>query len=357
MRQQYIHNRNNLLHVLPPRSSAILIAGNELVSRTADTAYTLRQDSNVLYLSGIQHPRIALLADIAKNLWWLVIPQSSVTEKIFNGAVNWDETAQQAGLDGCIEWSHAMAILHTKSTTGDVYLNVAGKQRQHGVFYNPYRSYIEAKLRRQKIITHDIQPYMARLRMIKQSYEIAAITQAVRITLSVMRSYIDSPQKMSMQSEQKIANTITAAFYTHNVMHAYDPIIASNANAATLHHSPDKTVIQPGSTVLFDVGAEYDGYAADISRTVHMGTQQEITQLVEAVTAAQHTLIQSIKPGGSWRSLHKLAIQELKIIAQNHRLLKDQATEQQELENITKRPSHNRTISACNWALFRARCT
>ena len=325
MSQRYIYNRNKLMQSLPPQCAALLIAGNESMGRTGDTTYPFRQDSNMLYLCGIQQPRIALIGDVAQNQWWLVIPQTTLVEKIFDDANDWGETAQRAGLNGCIEWAQAIALLRRKSKKGDIYYNMAAKKRMHGVFNNPLRSYISEKLRRQNIALHDARPYIARLRMIKQPYEIRALTQAVRITQSTLHPYVESPQKLILQTEQRIANTITAEFYNNDVMHAYEPIVAANTNAAILHHLPDETVIKSGSTILFDVGAEYDGYAADISRTIQIDAPQETVQLIEDVMAVQQTLIQSIKPGGYWKALHEQAINELENVAQNHRLLKHQA--------------------------------
>ncbi len=325
MSKQFIHNRSKLIESLPHGSTAVMIAGNAALSRNADTAYPFRQDSNVLYLSGIRRPRVVLLGDIVKNRWSLVVPELTHVEKIFDDSDGWEQIMELAGLDDCIDWRQAISLLKEHSAKGTIYYNFPYKRQQHGLYTNPFQADVRARLKRAGISVEDVRSYTARLRMIKQDYEIDAITQAVRITESALSGYINKPRQLVGVTEQTVAAAITANFYTRGVGHAYDPIVASAKNAAILHHYPDDTVIQSEGAVLFDVGAEYNDYAADISRTIDIGSSNEMQRLIDDVSNVQRVLIQSITPGGSWKELQARATQELTLVANRHSSMKNQS--------------------------------
>lgn len=325
MNNRYNYNRQKLVQSLPTGSSAVIIAGNAVLSRNADTSYPFRQDSNVLYLSDIRRPRVALLADIEKDRWSLVVPDLTHVEKIFDDSDGWEQTVKQAGLNDCIEWRHAISLLKERSAKGAIYYNYPNKRRQYGTYANPFQADVLSRLKRGGIFAEDVRPYTARLRMIKQNYEIDAITQAVRITELALSGYINKPQQLIGTTEQAVADAITANFYTRGVVHAYDPIVAFANNAATPHHYPDDSMIRSGGAVLFDVGAEYNGYAADISRTLSIGSSNDMQKLIDDVTNVQQVLIRSISPGGSWKELHACAVKELTVVAGRHRYMKNQS--------------------------------
>jgi Xaa-Pro aminopeptidase len=84
---------------------------------------------------------------------------------------------------------------------------------------------------------------------------------------------------------------------------AYGSIVGSGANGTTLHYMRDSDPVRPGDLVVMDAGAEYRGYAADITRTIpvtgrYTPEQRELYQLVRD---AQDAAEQRSKPGMSIR--------------------------------------------------------
>jgi Xaa-Pro aminopeptidase len=315
------HNRRALLASLPERAAAVLIAGNATVSRNADTPFAFRQDSNVLYLSGIERPGIALLADIASDKWYVILPKVSKVEKTFDDHQGWNDIAINAGLDGCMDITEAIALLNTKKQLGEVYTNNAPAIKNHGVYANPFRATWSVRLRRHGIIPKDVRPYIANLRMIKQPYEIKMIQQAIQHTHSAIAEISNSVNELSRMTELQVANKITAKLYANNLEHAYQPIVASGANAAVLHHQPDVSRIENNKGLLFDIGAEYYGYAADISRTIVIGGNASLERLIKDVQLVQAELIRNLRPGVAWKTLHSDAVSLLADLARKHELL------------------------------------
>ncbi|MBT5635009.1 MAG: Xaa-Pro dipeptidase, partial [Gammaproteobacteria bacterium] len=104
---------------------------------------------------------------------------------------------------------------------------------------------------------------------------------------------------------------------------AYDTIVAGGNNACTLHYIQNSEPLNDGDLVLIDAGAEWAGYAADITRTFPINgrftTPQR--QLYEIVLAAQQAAINQVQPGKRWNAPHQAAVRvitqgllELKIL-------------------------------------------
>jgi Xaa-Pro aminopeptidase len=96
---------------------------------------------------------------------------------------------------------------------------------------------------------------------------------------------------------------------------AYWPIVAGGANSCVLHYRENNRTLRDGDLLLIDAGCEYDGYAADITRTFPIngtfsGPQREVYELV---LAAQMAAIAEVRPGQHWNAAHDAAV---KVLAQ-----------------------------------------
>lgn len=94
---------------------------------------------------------------------------------------------------------------------------------------------------------------------------------------------------------------------------AYDSIIGSGPNSAVLHVAPSHRVLQAGDLVLIDAGAQYLGYASDVTRTYpvnhRLDPQQE--ELHAVVHAAERAAIERCRVGVEWRDVHLTAALEI----------------------------------------------
>ncbi|HYK66281.1 MAG TPA: M24B family metallopeptidase, partial [Patescibacteria group bacterium] len=94
---------------------------------------------------------------------------------------------------------------------------------------------------------------------------------------------------------------------------SYPSIIASGPNAATLHYISNDREMRTGELMLIDAGAEYDFYAADITRTWPVGARFSGLQrsMYEIVLDAQLKAIDTIKPGAHFDDPHEAALRVL----------------------------------------------
>ena len=82
---------------------------------------------------------------------------------------------------------------------------------------------------------------------------------------------------------------------------SYDTIVATGpVHAALPHHAPTHTIIEPGHTVIIDVGALVDGYHSDMTRSFVVGVpSQQQLEMYELVLAAQLAGVAAVRPGAS----------------------------------------------------------
>ena len=94
---------------------------------------------------------------------------------------------------------------------------------------------------------------------------------------------------------------------------AYNSIVGAGANACVLHYRANAAQAKDGDLVLIDAGAEYRGYAADITRTFPVNGRFSSVQraVYELVLAAQAAAIEAVKPGAAWMAPHEAAVKVL----------------------------------------------
>jgi len=149
---------------------------------------------------------------------------------------------------------------------------------------------------------------IARLRMHKSPEELSMIQHAVDVTLAAHRAAWK--RRAPGLYEYQVAATMTDSYFDAGCQRsAYAPIVGSGPNSTILHYSRDSRRMDRGELLLMDVGAECDGYAADITRTIPVGARFDKRQreIYEIVLGAQNAVIAAIKPGVPLSELSKLA--------------------------------------------------
>lgn len=125
--------------------------------------------------------------------------------------------------------------------------------------------------------------FLSPLRMIKDEYEIKQIRKACAITADTLWFLINDLRPG--MNEKQIARLLQEGFLKRGADGlAFSSIVASGINSATPHHEPSNRVLERGDMVTIDCGALVNGYHADMTRTVFIGTcadwQKEIYDTV-----------------------------------------------------------------------------
>ena len=89
---------------------------------------------------------------------------------------------------------------------------------------------------------------------------------------------------------------------------AFDIIVGTGANGALPHHRADDTVVRRGDAVVIDMGANYEGYNSDLTRTFYVGEpDDEFMEIYSIVLQAQETAIREVRPGMMGKEVDEIA--------------------------------------------------
>ncbi len=134
-------------------------------------------------------------------------------------------------------------------------------------------------------------------RAVKEEWELALMRKAQRITDAAF-SEVCTRIKAGMTEKQLCAELIYCLLKNGADGMAFDPIVVSGPNTSLPHGVPGDRVLQPGDFITMDFGALYQGYCADMTRTVALGyATEEMKQVYETVRQAQLAGIAVTKAG------------------------------------------------------------
>ena len=94
---------------------------------------------------------------------------------------------------------------------------------------------------------------------------------------------------------------------------AYPPIVGGGANSCILHYTENTEELGAADMLLIDAGAEFEGYASDITRTFPVGGEfsREQRAVYDLVLEAQLAAIEQVRPGRHWNDPHEAAVKVL----------------------------------------------
>jgi Xaa-Pro aminopeptidase len=159
----------------------------------------------------------------------------------------------------------------------------------------------------------DATPIFVEMRLRKSPYEIALLQHAIDITTEAHeRAWVAAADaKWEYEVDAQVAYT----FKLRNADHwGYPSIVGCGPNATTLHYEESQGRVAPGELLLMDVGAEYDHYSADVTRTFPVSgkfspAQAEIYQIVYD---AQEAAAKAARPGALKSDVHRAATEVIK---------------------------------------------
>ena len=295
------------------KDAVVLIPGGKESPRNGDVHYPFRQDSNFHYLTGFTEPDAFLVIKSTKGKLTTVLfcnekdpareqwdglrlgSQAAVAELGVDKAYGVDELDKEvlALLDG------ANAIFYPFGHAIDSQVNT-------------WLSILRAEKRQGKeapSICEDSQPYLNEMRLIKSADEIAIMQKAADISAGAHVRAMKAAQEgmWEYQLEAELAHEF-AMQGARQV--AYPSIVGSGSNTCILHYTENNRKLKSGDLVLIDAGCDYQGYAADITRTFPVSGRftDEQKALYEIVLKAQEAAIDLIKPGVTWNEPHDVTV-------------------------------------------------
>jgi Xaa-Pro aminopeptidase len=154
----------------------------------------------------------------------------------------------------------------------------------------------------------ELRDALIRVRRPKDDVELERMRRAAEATRAGFEELV--PQIARGRTERELQVELEAAFL-HNGgdFLAFESIVAAGGHAAVLHFSPTERKLRDGDLLLVDAGAEYRGYASDVTRTYAVGGSFNAEQALvyETVRRACETAIAACRPGVEWHDVHRAA--------------------------------------------------
>ena len=308
----FVNNRKNFSKHLNQKSIALFNANDEF-PRTGDQTHVFKQNADLFYLSGIDQEQTILLLfpDCPNPLYKevLFLRQTSEYIAVWEGhKYTMDEARIASGIETIfwIEefWNIFQTIIHYAD---HIYLNTNENDRYaHQV---PYRDLRFIHDLQQRFPLHHYErsaPILRGLRAIKSSTEIELTQKACNITRDAFVRILKfiKPGVKEYEIEAEIIHEFIRQGATG---HAYSPIIASGANANILHYNDNNQVCRDGDVILFDFGAEYANYNADLSRSVPVNGKFTSRQkdVYNAVLRVMNESKAMLTAGTIWNEYHE----------------------------------------------------
>ena len=144
----------------------------------------------------------------------------------------------------------------------------------------------------------DIRAQISALRQVKSPGEIAFLQRAIDLSVD---SHLEAMKVMrpGLFEYQVAAKMVELHAMGGSEAEGYAPIVGAGPNSTALHYDKLSRKIEDGDIVVLDVGAQYSGYSADITRTLPANGKFTPRQreIYEIVLGAQNAALAAIKPG------------------------------------------------------------
>ncbi|HLN98042.1 MAG TPA: Xaa-Pro aminopeptidase [Pyrinomonadaceae bacterium] len=156
-------------------------------------------------------------------------------------------------------------------------------------------------------------PIFAEMRLRKSPLELALMQHAIDITTEAHeRSWVAAADaKWEYEVDAQVAYT----FKLRNADHwGYPSIVGCGPNATTLHYQESQGQVKPGELLLMDVGAEYEHYSADVTRTFPVNGKFSPAQadIYQVVYDAQEAAGRAARPGATISDVHRASAEVIK---------------------------------------------
>jgi Xaa-Pro aminopeptidase len=274
--------------------------------------YIFTQEENFYYLTGHNEEDAVLVilppdGSAAKKDDWtgpremLLLPDKDPAKEKWNG-VRMSPTdpgiEARTGFASVKSRSHARADVERLAKFYPTMYTILPYTKELGGYPHEKETLEWLKLAAPAVAFKDVRENIAHLRVVKSPTEIAFLREAINLSLDGH----DVAMRMAHPGlwEYQVAAKMV---YVHEMggseAEAYAPIVGAGPNSTALHYDKLDRKIQDGDIIVMDVGAQYSGYAADITRTIPANGKFTPRQreIYEIVLGAQNAALAAMKPG------------------------------------------------------------
>lgn len=311
MKEAFRKNREKLFGRIEMYSVAVIFAGRAPYKR-GDEKYPFSPDRNFYYLTGIDREDCILFlaktrAGVQETLY---IPRDNGDMAKWVGAnMTAEEAARISGVETIAwidEFAGDFASYLFKNGIKKLWLDMENREWDDAL--SPSLAFAK-KIREQAphVVLGNLYPDFSEMRLIKEDWELERMRKAMDITRLGIEEMMKTARPGSMEYEMEAA--FDYILKKNGVKDkAFGTIVAGGKRGTILHYDKNDQPVQEGELLLVDVGAQWQWYAGDITRTFPVsGKFTERQKLVyNIVLEGQRRVIEAIRPGVPFASLNEL---------------------------------------------------
>ncbi|GEN28447.1 Xaa-Pro aminopeptidase [Halovibrio variabilis] len=313
---EYRHRRDALMAQLPD-NAAVVLPGAGLMTRSRDSEFAFRQNSDFYYLTGIREPDalLVLLPGRAEGQSVVFCQDRDPTMEAWTGRrLGAAGVVVEHGIDQAFENADRDERL-PELLAGRELLYLPLDSAEALIIAEDALADAQAGLRRGRPPLKgwlDISPLIHAMRLIKSEAEIALLRHAALISAHAHRRAMQASRpglgEFQLQAELEHEFVWQGASGP-----AYSTIVGSGANACVLHYIENSAPLCEDGLVLIDAGAEFDLYAGDITRTFPVAGRFSDAQraLYQVVLEAQERAVNAVQPGATLTDIHQQVVTDL----------------------------------------------
>ena len=307
--------RDSVLKHMAPRTIALFPAALEK-NRSNDVGYEYHQDPNFYYLTGHIQPKAALLLinigepreilfvdkkDPARETWTGVRLGTEGAKEILGFSEAYTIESLPRFLDSLLALVDTVYYRPNYSTVQDLLIDSSIN------IYDGIKQIVSGLHKNVKVST--LSQVLARLRMIKTPEELELMKRAISISTEAHNKIMERVRpgwyEYQMQALGEYVFTWNGAEYT-----GYPCIVGSGNNSTILHYEINRRKVNDGDFIEMDMGAEYHGYSADVTRSFPANGKftPEQRAIYEVVLEAQDSGIAAAKVGNIFKAPHNAAM-------------------------------------------------
>jgi Xaa-Pro aminopeptidase len=321
--------RAEVFKAMKPNSIFVLRSA-EPRNYAGDVDFYYRQENNLYYLTNLKQNGVTLVLVKTgeSNQEYLFLPKRNPQFETWNGKMYSNEDAQRiSGVKTIVDSSETQnflqAVKDKKAFAAKDGVGVA-VTAETAYFLLPFtegdnngkaefarESEFSKSLTGYKI--ENARPIVDALRHIKSPYEIKLMQHAIDITTEAQMRSMGMVGKA--KHEYEVQAEVEYTFRRRNADYwGYPSIVGCGPNATTLHYVESQGEVKAGDLMLMDVGAEYDHYTADVTRTYPVNGKftKEQAEIYQIVYDAQEAAARVAKPGATFKAVGEAADEVIK---------------------------------------------
>ena len=308
--KEFHSGRRDALRKLMGDSTVAVFFASTTKNRSNDVNYEFHQDPNFYYLTGLKEPEAMIL--IFKNE--VQFEGFSTNEIIF--LKDHDQTSERwTGKLLGVEGAKSMLGIQNAFSNESFSEYKIDFSKFKNVYFFEQKKENESELQKQFVKkqsantdNYNINEMLAKLREIKTKEELDLMRKAINITCDAISEAIKALEPS--MNEFSVEAVVEYVFKSKGAEHeGYPSIVGGGENSCILHYETNRKKLISKDMLVCDVGAEYHGYTADITRTIPVSGKFSETQraIYNIVLEAQSAGIDACQPGADFRAPHKVA--------------------------------------------------